>query len=151
MLTIEEPRTKWKEETRTEWETVTERVPRRVHETTEDEIVVTKTRNGLIESEELQVRKFPFFVPPAVGRLGVCNGVQHTRWSHLLSGHGCLRPQYEEKITPKTVYEQVSRRVPRLVQGAPRLLLCTRASCLDRPTNVPSTWMAGWLSRCAGD
>ena len=59
MLTIEEPRTGWKEETRTKWDTVTERVPRRVHETTEDEIIVTTTRNGSIENEEGWVRKFP--------------------------------------------------------------------------------------------
>eukprot|EP01043_Picozoa_sp_COSAG02_P026788 COSAG02_NODE_1553_length_11961_cov_5.094335_11_plen_85_part_00 len=64
----------WKEETQTEWETVTETVPCRVHETTVDEVVVTTTRNGILESEDRQVRKFPFRSAStwSPGRLGRC-------------------------------------------------------------------------------
>ena len=124
----------WEEQTHTEWETVTERVPRRVLATTEDEIVVTTTRNGFLESEELQVRNFVLsFRQRLVARASL---PVYMRGVHFLSWHGCLRSQYEPNTTSTIVYDQVSRRVPRLVPGAPRLHPhCTRASFLSRSTS----------------
>ena len=86
VLTIEEPRTRWKEETRTKWETVTERVPRLVHETTEDEIIVTKTRNGSPEHKAVWVR-FPFSFHQQL--VAWASSAVYTRGYHLLTRHVC--------------------------------------------------------------
>eukprot|EP01046_Picozoa_sp_COSAG06_P057872 COSAG06_NODE_11429_length_1512_cov_1.083510_1_plen_124_part_00 len=121
----------WEKQTHTKWKTVTERVPRHALVTTEDEIVTTTTRNGFLESEELQVRNLLLSFRQ---RLVAWASSAETCGSHLLSGHGC--PQYQPNITSTIVYDQISRRVPRLESGVPRLLLlCTRASCLSRSTS----------------
>ena len=56
VLTVEEPQTTWVTQTRTEWDTVIEHVPRTELVPVEDEIVVTTTRNGSFEHEEVLVR-----------------------------------------------------------------------------------------------
>jgi hypothetical protein len=60
VLTVEEPQTTWTTQTRTEWTTEIEHVPRTVYETGEDKIVVTTTRNGSFEHEEVLVRFLSF-------------------------------------------------------------------------------------------
>jgi hypothetical protein len=60
VLTVEEPQTTWVTQTRTEWDTVIEHVPRTVDVPVEDEIVVTTTRNGSFEHEEVLVRFLSF-------------------------------------------------------------------------------------------